>query len=160
MDFNDIVGTIEYPMVIVTGAADGDRAGCLAGFTTQCSIDPPRWIVCISKANHTHHVATRASTLAVHVLRETQGDLAELFGSATGDDVDKFEWCEWRVGPDDVPVLADTDWFAGRSIDTWDVGDHTAVLLEVRGEGSALRSSEPQLGFQQVRDLEAGHDRS
>lgn len=57
-----------------------------------------------------------------------------------------------------APVLADTDWFAGRVCERRDAGDHTAFLLDVLPEGSASRHDEPQLGFQRVRDLDAGHD--
>jgi flavin reductase (DIM6/NTAB) family NADH-FMN oxidoreductase RutF len=156
--FDDIVATVDYPMIVVTAAANGENSGCLAGFHTQCSIDPPRWLVCVSQANHTHDVVRAASTVAVHVLRTSQEGVATLFGSESGDEVDKFAHCEWSRGPDDVPVLADTDWFAGRVLERADVGDHTALLLEVLPDGSAARADEPQLGFQQVREVEPGHD--
>ena len=83
---------------------------------------------------------------------------ATLFGAETGDEVDKFERCSWGPGPDGTPVLEDTDWFAGRILERWDAGDHTAHLLEVLPDGSAARADRPQLGFQQVRELDAGHD--
>lgn len=156
--FDRLVAPLDYPMVVVTAVASGERSGCLAGFTTQCSIDPPRWIVCVSKVNHTHEIAVDASVLVVHVLRASQRDLADLFGSETGDEIDKFEHCDWTPGPDGTPVLTDTDWFAGRIIERWDAGDHTALLLDVLPEGSAARADEPQLGFQQIRDLDPGHE--
>ncbi len=40
-----LVTEIDYPMFIVTAAAGGRRAGCLVGFTTQCSIHPPRFLI-------------------------------------------------------------------------------------------------------------------
>jgi flavin reductase (DIM6/NTAB) family NADH-FMN oxidoreductase RutF len=157
--FERLVASLDYPMVVVAAAAaDGERSGCLAGFTTQSSIDPPRWVVCISKVNHTHEVASKASVLVVHLLRSAQSDLATLFGSETGDELDKFEHCEWSPGPAATPVLRDTDWFAGRIIERWDAGDHAALLLDVLADGSAARADEPQLGFQAVRDLDPGHD--
>ena len=58
--FERLVASIDYPMVVVTATTAGDHGGCLAGFTTQCSIDPARWLVCISKANRTHEIATDA----------------------------------------------------------------------------------------------------
>jgi flavin reductase (DIM6/NTAB) family NADH-FMN oxidoreductase RutF len=36
--FETIVATLDYPMFIVTTAAEGRRAGCLVGFGTQTSI--------------------------------------------------------------------------------------------------------------------------
>ncbi len=156
--FDRLVAALDYPMVVVTAAVNDEHAGCLVGFTTQCSIDPPRWIVCISKANHTHFVAGTASVLVVHVLRKSQRDLADLFGSESGDEIDKFDHCDWSPGPAGTPVLAATDWFAGQVIERWDAGDHTAHLLDLLPVGSSARSDTPQLGFQQVRDVDPGHD--
>ncbi len=58
------------------------------GFATQCSIDPPRFLVCLSKANHTYRVAHEADTLGVHFVPTDAESLAELFGGETGDRVD------------------------------------------------------------------------
>jgi flavin reductase (DIM6/NTAB) family NADH-FMN oxidoreductase RutF len=156
--FQALTASLDYPMMVVTAVAGSERSGCLAGFTTQCSIDPARWIVCISNVNHTHRIASHASVLVVHALRAAQRDLADLFGSETGDEIDKFEHCAWSPGPGGTPVLTGTDWFAGRVIERWDAGDHTAMLLDVLPEGSADRGDERQLGFQQIRDLDPGHD--
>src|SRR5436309_11032282 len=89
-----LTSELEYPMLIVTTAAGGERSGCLVGFHTQCSIDPPRWAVWISKENRTYRVAQGATTLAVHFPSVDDRELAELFGEETGDEVDKFAACE------------------------------------------------------------------
>src|SRR5690348_6276936 len=105
--FDAFVDGLDYPMFVVTTAHGGERAGCLVGFTTQASIDPPRMLVCLSVANHTYQVARQAELLAVHVLDKNDHDLAELFGGRTGDEVDKFAKCRWTPGPDGVPLLED-----------------------------------------------------
>ena len=96
--FNALVSELDYPMFVVTTAAGGERAGCLVGFATQSSIDPPRFLVCLSKQNRTYRVARDADLLAVHSLPADATDLAELFGGETGDRVDKFAQCDWRPG--------------------------------------------------------------
>jgi flavin reductase (DIM6/NTAB) family NADH-FMN oxidoreductase RutF len=59
----------DYPLIVVTTASPhGELSGCLAGFITQCSIEPPRFLVCISKTNHTFDVVTRSEVLALHLL--------------------------------------------------------------------------------------------
>ncbi|HEY3020115.1 MAG TPA: flavin reductase, partial [Solirubrobacteraceae bacterium] len=88
--FNAVVGDLDYPMFIVTAAAAGERAGCLVGFATQTSIDPARFLVCVSRRNRTYGVACAARALGVHVVPAGASALAELFGGETGDDVDKF----------------------------------------------------------------------
>src|SRR5690242_18770420 len=49
--FNAIVGELESPMFIVTARAGAEPLGCLVGFATQTSIDPPRFAVCLSHNN-------------------------------------------------------------------------------------------------------------
>ena len=154
---HELVSELDYPMFIVTATNGRERAGCLVGFATQCSIDPPRFLVCLSKNNMTHRVAAHAPTLAVHLLRREQHATAELFGSLTGDDVDKFARCAWTAGPDGVPVLADCHgWFAGRVLARHDVGDHTAHVLAVTEAGGG--GDAPTLTFDDVRDLTPGHE--
>ena len=65
-----LVSALDYPMFIVTVAAGDERAGCLVGFATQCSIDPPRFLVCISDKNRTFRVARDADTMVVHLVPE------------------------------------------------------------------------------------------
>jgi flavin reductase (DIM6/NTAB) family NADH-FMN oxidoreductase RutF len=144
-------------MFIVTALGrDGQRAGCLVGFATQCSIKPPRFLACISKENRTFDVVLEAETVVVHFLGRPQLPLAELFGGQTGDAVDKFELCEWAPGPEGAPVLADAPgWFAGRVLDRHDLGDHVGLWLEpiaAEDRGGAV-----DLGFQEVRGIHPGH---
>jgi flavin reductase (DIM6/NTAB) family NADH-FMN oxidoreductase RutF len=155
--FNELVGGLDYPMFIVT-VTDGERrAGCLVGFAAQCGIDPPRFMVWLSKNNHTYAVARDADTLVVHVPPARDRPLAELFGTRTGNDTDKFAHCDWRPGPAGTPVLTDCpQWFAGRVLSRHDTGDHEGLLLEPTDVGE--RTGLGQLPFQQVKDLPAGHE--
>src|SRR6266568_1736053 len=106
-EFNAFVTHLEYPMYVITAAAGGERDGCLIGFATQCSVHPPRFLACISKVNRTFDAIHGADAIAVHFLGKEQRELAELFGGETGDEVDKFELCDWSEGPEGLPVLAD-----------------------------------------------------
>ena len=103
--FQKLVAQLDYPMFIATVATDEGRAGCLIGFATQCSIRPPRFLAGISDKNHTHRVAQRATAMGIHLVPEDATELAELFGGETGDELDKFERCSWRTGPEGVPLL-------------------------------------------------------
>jgi flavin reductase (DIM6/NTAB) family NADH-FMN oxidoreductase RutF len=154
--FDRIVDQLDAPVFLATTWDGSERSGCLIGFATQCSIRPSRFLVCVSKANHTWGVVQDAAIVVVHVPRTGDRALVELFGEETGDEVDKFARCAWTPGPAGVPVLDGLDWFAGRIVGRTDVGDHEALLLEPTGEGRATRR-EPVLGFQDVRDMEAGH---
>src|SRR5262249_36039510 len=94
MALGDITGELDYPMLIVTTASrSGGRDGCLVGFHTQCSMDPLRWAVFLSVMNRTYRIALDAEVLGLHFPAASDHDLAELFGSMTGDEVDKFARC-------------------------------------------------------------------
>jgi len=149
----------DSPMVIVTASsADGRRSGCLVGFSTQCSIHPPRVLVCISQTNHTLQVAAAAPLLAVHWLGDDDRGLAELFGGETGDEIDKFERCSWEAGPEGVPVLDGVKgWVAGAVVGRFDVGDHMAFVIDA-DVGALVEPAADELGFQAVKDLEPGHE--
>jgi flavin reductase (DIM6/NTAB) family NADH-FMN oxidoreductase RutF len=154
--FNAIVGDLEYPMFIVTAMAGGEPLGCLIGFATQTSIDPPRFAVCLSHKNRTFRRGREAPVLGVHCVPADAGDLAELFGGETGDEVDKFARVDWHDGPEGVPVLERCrNWFAGRVLARLDAGDHDLFLLEpVAGEAAA----DDEFTFHRAKRIDPGHE--
>ena len=130
-DFAGLVGQLDYSLFIVTAARGNERDGCLIGFATQVSINPSRFLVCLSVQNRTYRLAAQATTLVVHPIPDDAEELAVLFGGETGDEVDKFEQCRWEPGPDGTPVLSDVDsWFAGRVLGHIGFGDHVGFVLE------------------------------
>ena len=155
--FQHLVAQLDYPMFIATVAADGALAGCLIGFATQSSIHPPRFLAGISDKNRTHRVATAATTTAIHLVPEDASELAELFGGETGDEVDKFERCSWKPGPDGVPLLDGCpNRFVGRIVERVDFGDHTGMVLEPFF--AEVEEHEGQLKFHRAKRIEPGHE--
>jgi len=157
-DLDQFTDGLDTPMFIVTAVHrdTAARAGCLVGFASQCSIHPYRFVVWLSQNNHTYRVAQHAAILAVHGLGADQRHLAELFGTETGDQVDKFERCSWRPGPGGVPIVDECPrWFVGDILDTTVWGDHTGFLLAPRDVAGA--DDPAPLMFSAVRDLTAGH---
>jgi flavin reductase (DIM6/NTAB) family NADH-FMN oxidoreductase RutF len=155
--FDAILADAQSPYYVVTTAVEGERAGCLVGYASQCSIEPPRFATWLSKVNRTYRVAGAARTLVVHLLRDGDDDVAELFGGETGDEVDKFSRVEWEPGPDGCPVVARLDWFAGTIVDRLDTGDHVAFLLAPFGGEVRRAAPSQQLPDAGVDDIEAGH---
>jgi flavin reductase (DIM6/NTAB) family NADH-FMN oxidoreductase RutF len=155
--FDEVVASANEAMVVVTAAVGEDRAGCLVGFHTQSSIEPRRYTVWLSKANHTYRVALLASYLGVHFLTTADRDLADVFGALSGDDVDKFARCDWEPGPDGVPLLrrCPNRLIVARATLLDDGGDHVAVsgppiAAHAEGDFTPLR-------YADVRDVVPGH---
>jgi flavin reductase (DIM6/NTAB) family NADH-FMN oxidoreductase RutF len=135
---------VDYAYYVLTvRAPDDEMSGCLAGFVTQCSIDPPNFVACISNLNHTLGVAVRSSAMGLHLLGEDQLEMARLFGEETGDAVDKFADVDWRIGTTGAPLLADVSLaLEGTILGHFSVGDHEAFLVRalraVGGPGRGL----------------------
>lgn len=155
--WDEVVDLLDYPMFVVTTRVGTERSGCLVGFATQTSISPPRFLVGLSRRNHTTRLAADADRLVVHVLAEDDRELAELFGGTTGDEVDKFARCSWTDGPGGIPVLdGAAAWFAGRIVGRHPLGDHIGTVLAP--DAAEVRDPQPRLlRFAHVRDLDPGH---
>ncbi|MGE5132190.1 MAG: flavin reductase family protein [Gemmatimonadota bacterium] len=155
--FGALTSSLDPPLIVVTTAAGGERAGCLVGFHCQASIEPLRYCVWLSKANHTYRVALRATHLALHFLPASGLPLAERFGTLTGDRTDKFAGLGTGTGPGGVPLLADCPhWLAARRTTLVDEGgDHVCVMTEPVSvhAGHAFTP----LRLSQAAHLEPGH---
>lgn len=159
-DMSDLMAAADNAMIVVTAAAGDERTGCLVGFHVQCSIEPFRYAIWLSKANRTHDVAQRATHLGVHLLPADQHDVAELFGGRTSDEVDKLARCEWSPGPGGTPLLADCpDRFVGRILERrpGDAdGDHDLLVIDAV-ESSGSGPAHP-LRLADADDITPGHD--
>jgi flavin reductase (DIM6/NTAB) family NADH-FMN oxidoreductase RutF len=156
--FDEVVAAANGAMVVVTAAVGEERAGCLVGFHSQTSIDPRRYTVWLSKANHTYRVSLLATHLAVHFLTDADRDLGEMFGALSGDYVDKFARCDWEPGPEGVPLLrrCPNRLIVARATLFDDGGDHVAVsgrpiAAHAQGAFTPLRLAD-------VRDVAPGHE--
>jgi flavin reductase (DIM6/NTAB) family NADH-FMN oxidoreductase RutF len=156
--FEKLVSRLDYPLLIATTVSAGEPSGCVVGFATQSSIDPPRFLVCISDKNRTYRALQGSDAMAVHVVPRDGRPLVELFGAETGDDADKFAGCDWHEGPEGLPVIDGCpSWFAGRILERHRVGDHVAHLVEP----FAAEVGEDDTGFfpfSGAKDLEPGHE--
>jgi len=155
--FGVIASSLDTPLLVVTAAEGREQAGCLVGFHSQSSIDPLRYCVWLSKANHTYRVAQRSTHLGIHFLTEADLPLAERFGTLTGDRTDKFARLRTSPGPGGVPLLADCPHrlAARRTTLVDEGGDHVCVMTEpVDAHGG--RPFRP-LRLSQAAHLKPGH---
>jgi flavin reductase (DIM6/NTAB) family NADH-FMN oxidoreductase RutF len=129
--FDDLMGMLDYPLFVVTTAAEGEPAGCLVSLATQISVQPPSFVVSLTQKSHTAEVASRSGYLAVHTLPQRQQALAQLFGTLSGHQVNKFDRCSWRTGPHGMPILDETlGCFVARTVSRSDIADRVVYLLE------------------------------
>jgi flavin reductase (DIM6/NTAB) family NADH-FMN oxidoreductase RutF len=156
--FDTLMASADPPLIVVTTAAEDERAGCLVGFHVQSSITPEHYCVWLSKANHTYRVSLRAEHFAVHFLTVEDLALAERFGTLTGEDTDKFAGLDLDLDEYGVPLLdACPNRMSLERISMLDDGsDHVCLTTRVTsahtaGNFKALRVSD-------AAHLEPGHE--
>jgi flavin reductase (DIM6/NTAB) family NADH-FMN oxidoreductase RutF len=156
--FDVIMSSLDAPMSVVTTSDGRKRAGCLVGFHVQSSIAPPRYTIWLSKANHTYRVGVGAIHFGIHFLTVDDHELAERFGTQSGDTVDKFRDLPVGTGPGGVPILLGCPHrLIVRKVAQLDDGsDHVCITTEPVEEHSAGRF-EP-LRLSHVGDLQPGHE--
>jgi flavin reductase (DIM6/NTAB) family NADH-FMN oxidoreductase RutF len=156
--FDELVAQLDPAMAVVTTASGDERAGCLIGFHAQCSIEPRRYAVWLSKANHTYRVAVHADYLAVHFLAQGDLEVARLFGTVSGDRVDKFSQCAWDAGPGGVPLLVGCPnrFVAGRVSMLDEGSDHVCFVVEPM-EAWTAGDLQP-LRLSRAKVLDPGHE--
>jgi flavin reductase (DIM6/NTAB) family NADH-FMN oxidoreductase RutF len=128
---SDIVAAgLGAPPVLVTTAADGDQAGSVVPFHTQCSVEPVHYAVWLPTDSHTYALSRHGSHIAVHVVGSSTA-LVEFLRTITGDvPAELFDRFEWRAGPGGVPLLT----CCGSSLvlevvsSGWDHGGYACVL--------------------------------
>jgi flavin reductase (DIM6/NTAB) family NADH-FMN oxidoreductase RutF len=155
--FGNIMASLDSPLVVVTAAIGRERAGCLVGFHTQSSMEPVRFSIWLSKANHTYRVALRATHLGVHFLTNKDMPLAERFGTLSGDTIDKFVGIPMAVAAGEAPIMRDwPNWLLAQRIALLDDGgDHICLAVEP----VAAHSSGPfePLRLSHATQLQPGH---
>jgi flavin reductase (DIM6/NTAB) family NADH-FMN oxidoreductase RutF len=153
---DEFLSAFDSPALVVTAQSEQGRSGCIAAFATQCSIYPPRLLVCLSELNKTTAIAEHAPAIGVHLLGSDQRDAASLFGELTGDDVDKLAIVRWHPGVGGAPILEDcVAWLEGGVVRRLRLGDHVGYLLEALDVGERPRGE--IMTRSAIADLVAGH---
>jgi flavin reductase (DIM6/NTAB) family NADH-FMN oxidoreductase RutF len=158
VDLGPFWETSNGSMVVAVATGTDGPAGCLVGFHTQCSIDPPRYLVCLSRANHTYEVALGSAEITVNLLSADQQGLAELFGAETAnDEADKFDRCNWSRLAGGATVLDGVAaWLVGSVVATTDLGDHVGFVLDPLELEVAPRSGGP-LRYREIGGIQPGN---
>ena len=158
--FDGLMASADSSLIVVTTAAEDERAGCLVGFHAQSSMSPEQYGFWLSKANHTYQVSLRSTHFAIHFLTADDRAMAQRFGARSGEDTDKFRGLDLTTSKYEVPLLSalPNRLVVERIAMLDDGGDHVCTTARVI-------SSETTGPFAPLRlshngDLPAGRDNS
>ena len=134
LDPKKALSFLSHPVTIIT-ANDGKlKNGMTAAWTTQISIDPPILCTSISPLRYTWKMLENVEYFGVSLLGNGQERVAEVFGTTSGKNTDKFAamGMDPFMAMENVPLIPGSPAaFVCRKGDCIEQGDHFAVFGEV-----------------------------
>ena len=101
-DFDDLVDPFRRCMrllaggvSVVTGGSPGHRIGLTATSVTSLSMEPPSLLVSVRAGSRLVPVVMREERFTVHLLEETQPQVADVFAGRMGDGRPRIEQVDW-----------------------------------------------------------------
>ena len=93
------MASVDPPLIVVTTVAEDGRAGCLVGFHAQSSITPGA-LLHLAVQGQPHLPGQPARRALRRPLPDSEDlPLAELFGTISGEDTDKFAGLDVDLDP-------------------------------------------------------------
>ena len=127
---------LSYGMYIVSSCKDGKINAQIANTAFQITSDPVVVGVSINKENVTHDFIKDSGVFAISVLDEScEFTKIGKFGFRHGNDVDKFDGCEFEIGSTGAPLIkANTNAVMEfKVIKSTDFNTHTVYYGEMVG---------------------------
>ena len=116
--------------VVTARRENGDPCGLLATSISSFSAAPPSVLVSIGHRSRCHTALIGCEHFGVHLLRDDQAGLAELFASLAED---KFAGIEWQWD-EDVPVLGGVlTYLRCRRSAFFELYDHSILIGDLAG---------------------------
>lgn len=119
-------------VTIVTAQYNGEQHGMTVSSFTSVSLEPPRIIISLQIASHTHQLVSQAGAFAVTILAEDQQDISERFAGRLSETEDRLAGLETESLATGAPFLkGGLAWLDCRVEQAIPVGTNTLFLAEV-----------------------------
>ena len=126
--FRDALGTFGTGVTVVTAMSQDGPVGMTANSFASVSLDPPLVLWSPALASARHDAFVEADQFAVHVMADSQLDLAKRFASL-GSDFNGLDWTLDAWGAPDLPECLSR--FSCKRHAVHDGGDHSIVVGRV-----------------------------
>jgi len=125
---------ISYGMYVVTAKKGDNLNGQMANSVFQVTSEPPQIAVSINLDNFTHSCIEESESFGISVLsQDTPLRFIGDFGFKCGEDYDKLEGVDYKIGQTDIPIILDHSvaYIEAEVIDKKELGTHTLFIGEV-----------------------------
>ena len=129
--FRESMATLCSGVAVVTARRDDGRpCGLVATSISSFSVDPPSLLVSIGHTSRCHPALVECEHFGLHLLRQDQAAVAELFASLADD---KFAGLNWRWD-EDVPLVGGVlSYLRCRRSALFELYDHSILIGDVTG---------------------------
>lgn len=136
--FRDALGKFATGVTIVTVRTDKGPVGMTVNSFASVSLDPALILWSVEKKSGRYLAFAEAEHFAVHVLDESQADLALEFAR----NANAFDNCAWHTNERNVPMVEGVlSRFECKTVAVHDGGDHSIIVGQVEQFG--FRHGEP-----------------
>lgn len=152
-----VIGKLYSSIVVVTMNYKNKINGITVAWITRVSINPKLIAISIGKSRFSHELLMNSRYFGICILSNKQKQIAELFGTYSGGNYDKFKDVEFSFSEKNLPVIKDSLAFIECEIvNKYDVGDHTLFIGKVISE-KLFRNDKPLI-FGEHKILEVKND--
>jgi 4-nitrophenol 2-monooxygenase / 4-nitrocatechol 4-monooxygenase, reductase component len=102
-EFRSVIGHFVSGVTVVTTSDEGTWFGTTASAVSSLTLEPPMLLVCMNRSSTTGQAIARSNRLAVNILAEDQGPLAERFATKARDKFASVPAVAGRLGQ---PLIA------------------------------------------------------
>ena len=145
---------MSYGIYLITSKSGEQLSGYIANTAFQVTSEPPKVAISCHKDNTSARVINESGVFALSVLeKESDAGLIGLFGYQSGNEEEKFERVNYKLGKNGAPVILTHTiaYFECRVVDRFDVGTHYLFIGEVT-ESELLEPKKDPLTYAYFRN--------
>lgn len=143
-----------YGLYLISSKHGEQISGYIANTAFQVTAEPPQIAISCHKDNTSATVIEESGVFSISVLeKETDAGLIGLFGYQSGNEDEKFERVNYKIGDTGAPIILThaLAFFECKVVDKFDVGSHFLFIGEVI-QGELLESDKDPLTYDYFRN--------
>jgi flavin reductase (DIM6/NTAB) family NADH-FMN oxidoreductase RutF/rubredoxin len=141
--------------IYMVSSKDGEQlSSFIANTVFQVTAEPPQIAISCHKNNTSAKIIDQSGIFSVSVLeKETDAGLIGLFGYQSGNEQEKFDRVDYKIGKTGAPIILSHSvaYFECKVVDKYDVGSHYLFIGKVE-EGELLQEEKDPLTYKYFRD--------